>query len=295
MLSMMWGTGWPALYEHDNLHDGHPRPRRRPLRADEHELLPPRAEDGEGEQHRGEVRPHRRQVRLAARQLLRARPRDRDPRALHDRGRQQGLHRLEHRVPPSARAAGPRAGTSCTCSPATATRTRSWASTTTATSSPGWWSSSTRTAVAGDGCATCSGSARSLRRSSRSGPCSPTWTGGSRGTRPAGARGELVVGSVVRMKLKLGRSSMPMKQKIVEVTAPSVLRWQSRFGPTWLFLVTRTFRLEPVGEGRSGSSSPRSGTGLLSSLDLRVHRAAHRARLHRHRGGRGPDASRLGH
>jgi hypothetical protein len=79
-------------------------------------------------------------------------------------------------------------------------------------------------------------------------------------------RGELVVGSVVRMKLKLGRLAMPMKQKIVEVTPPSVLRWQSRFGPTWLFLVTRTFRIEPAGEGRSRLEQSEVGSGLLARL-----------------------------
>ena len=79
-------------------------------------------------------------------------------------------------------------------------------------------------------------------------------------------RGDLVVGSVVRMKLKLGRVSMPMKQKIIEVTAPSVLRWESRFGPTWMFLVTRTFRIEPAGEGKVRLEQSEVGTGLLARL-----------------------------
>lgn len=79
-------------------------------------------------------------------------------------------------------------------------------------------------------------------------------------------RGELVEGSVVRMKLNLGRVKMPMKQKIVEVTPPAVLRWQSRFGPTWLFLVTRTFRLERVGEGATRLEQSEEGTGLLARL-----------------------------
>jgi hypothetical protein len=79
-------------------------------------------------------------------------------------------------------------------------------------------------------------------------------------------KGELVEGSVVRMKLNLGRVKMPMKQKIIEVTPPSVLRWQSRFGPTWLFLVTRTFRLESVGEGTTRLEQSEEGTGLLARL-----------------------------
>ncbi len=79
-------------------------------------------------------------------------------------------------------------------------------------------------------------------------------------------RGDLVVGSVVRMKLKLGRVSMPMKQTIVEVTPPSVLRWQSRFGPTWMFLVTRTFRIEPAGESKVRLEQSEVGTGLLARL-----------------------------
>jgi hypothetical protein len=79
-------------------------------------------------------------------------------------------------------------------------------------------------------------------------------------------RGDLVVGSVVRMKLRLGRLSMPMKQKIVEVTPPSVLRWESRFGPTWMFLVTRTFRIEPSGEGKVRFEQSEVGTGFLARL-----------------------------
>ena len=65
-------------------------------------------------------------------------------------------------------------------------------------------------------------------------------------------RGELVEGSVVRMKLNLGRVKMPMKQKIVEVKPPSVLRWQSRFGPTWLFLVTQLITLLTLMEALRG-------------------------------------------
>jgi hypothetical protein len=79
-------------------------------------------------------------------------------------------------------------------------------------------------------------------------------------------RGELREGSVVRMKLRLGRVSMPMKQKIVELTPPSALRWQSRFGPAWLFLVTRTFHLERVDETGTRLEQSEEGTGLLARL-----------------------------
>ena len=76
--------------------------------------------------------------------------------------------------------------------------------------------------------------------------------------------GELVPGSTVKMKLNLGKRKTPMRQLIVEVTPPSVLRWQSRFGPTWMFAVMRTFRLTPVGEGATRLEQSEEGTGLLA-------------------------------
>jgi len=79
-------------------------------------------------------------------------------------------------------------------------------------------------------------------------------------------RGDLVENTVVRMKLKMGRLSLPMRQKIVEVSPPSVLRWQSRFGPIWMFSVMRTFRIEPVGDGRIRLEQSEEGTGFLARL-----------------------------
>lgn len=82
-------------------------------------------------------------------------------------------------------------------------------------------------------------------------------------TRP---RGELREKSVVRMRLKMGRLSLPMRQEIVEVSPPSVLRWRSGFGPRWLLSVLRTFLLEPAGEGRSRLAQSEVGTGALARL-----------------------------
>ncbi|HSV39045.1 MAG TPA: SRPBCC domain-containing protein [Nocardioidaceae bacterium] len=85
-------------------------------------------------------------------------------------------------------------------------------------------------------------------------------------TEPDGA---LVVGSVVKMKLTMDKRSMPMRQKIIEVSPPSVLRWQSRFGPSWMFSVMRTFRIEQAGEGRSRLEQSEEGTGLLAGTIFR--------------------------
>ena len=79
-------------------------------------------------------------------------------------------------------------------------------------------------------------------------------------------RGELVENSVVRMKLNLGKRAMAMRQEIVEVSPPKVLRWRSRFGPAWMFAVLRTFRLDPVGEGRTRLEQSEVGSGFLARL-----------------------------
>lgn len=76
--------------------------------------------------------------------------------------------------------------------------------------------------------------------------------------------GELRVGEVVRMKLNLGKRKAPMRQKIVEVSPPNILRWQSRFGPEWMFVVLRTFRLSEESEGRTRLEQSEEGSGLLA-------------------------------
>ena len=91
MLSLMWGTGWPALYSHENLADvthrrggdlygatsmNYYRHVYKMLRAGSR---PVKYEMGKPE------------LRRAARRLLRVRARDRDAGAAHDRRRQQGL------------------------------------------------------------------------------------------------------------------------------------------------------------------------------------------------------------
>ena len=79
-------------------------------------------------------------------------------------------------------------------------------------------------------------------------------------------QGELVEGSTVRMNLKLGRRSSAMRQEIVEVSPPSVLRWRSLFGPKWMFSVLRTFRIDPAGDDRSRFEQSEVGTGVFARL-----------------------------
>lgn len=78
--------------------------------------------------------------------------------------------------------------------------------------------------------------------------------------------GALEPGSVVRMKLRSGRLTIPMRQHIVEVTPPRRLVWRSLFGPTWLMSVTRGFEVLAVEGGSSRLIQFENGTGLLAPV-----------------------------
>ena len=174
MLSLMWGTGWPALYSARQPRRRHAPPRRRPLRRDEHELLPERLQDAPGRQPPGEVRARQARAGRAARRLLRVRARDQDARPADDRRGQQGLRRLEHRLlrAPARRSAA--TTTSSRSTPATGTRTCSWARTSRATASRR--------------CSTSSAAIRSRRRSRQRSSGQPPDQDRDRHQRPRGAR-----------------------------------------------------------------------------------------------------------
>ena len=59
MLSLMWGTRLAGALQPREPRRRHASPRRRPLRSDEHALLPVRAQDGACRQPAAEVRPER--------------------------------------------------------------------------------------------------------------------------------------------------------------------------------------------------------------------------------------------
>ena len=99
MLSLMWGTGWPALYSHENLADvTHRRGGDLYGATSMHYYRHVNKMLARG-QPAGEVRDGQARARRAAGRLLRLRARDRDAGAAHDRRRQQGVRGLEHRLP----------------------------------------------------------------------------------------------------------------------------------------------------------------------------------------------------
>ena len=102
MLSLMWGTGWPALYSHENLADvTHRRGGDLYGATSMHYYRHVNKMLARG-QPAGEVRDGQARARVAAGRLLRLRARDRDAGAAHHRRRQQGVHGLEHRLPRAA-------------------------------------------------------------------------------------------------------------------------------------------------------------------------------------------------
>ncbi|HET7416884.1 MAG TPA: SRPBCC domain-containing protein [Solirubrobacterales bacterium] len=63
--------------------------------------------------------------------------------------------------------------------------------------------------------------------------------------------GPPVVGTEVRMRLRLGRALVPMRQQILEVDPPRRLAWRSRQAWPAALDVHRHFVLEPVEGGRT--------------------------------------------
>ncbi len=103
MLSFMWGSGHPAMYEHANLlpetHERMGDLCGNPEAWDV--LLPACQHDGAG-RARGEIRPRRPAPPRPARGLPGGRRAADHAHAAADRGQQPGLRRLEHRLPPVA-------------------------------------------------------------------------------------------------------------------------------------------------------------------------------------------------
>lgn len=63
------------------------------------------------------------------------------------------------------------------------------------------------------------------------------------------ANGPLVVGTTVRMQLRLGPVWVPMRQEVEVVDAPRRLAWRSINGVRGFMDVDREFRLDPVDGG----------------------------------------------
>lgn len=80
-------------------------------------------------------------------------------------------------------------------------------------------------------------------------------------------QGPAVVGSTVKMKLRLGPFKVPMRQEIRVYDPPRELAWRSKQTlPAKLFDVLRTFRLEPMDDGRTRLVHLEEGTGVLAGL-----------------------------
>lgn len=76
--------------------------------------------------------------------------------------------------------------------------------------------------------------------------------------------GPLEPGRVVRMKLRSGSFTIPMRQQIIDVSPPAQLLWRSLFGPPWLLRVTRGFQIHQIDGARSRLVQFEDGTGLLA-------------------------------
>jgi hypothetical protein len=84
--------------------------------------------------------------------------------------------------------------------------------------------------------------------------------------------GPPVAGTEVRMKLKLGRFTVPMRQQIREVDPPRKLVWRSRQAVPAALDVVRTFEIEPLDGGRSKLIQSEVTTGWLARLEVALFR-----------------------
>ena len=81
--------------------------------------------------------------------------------------------------------------------------------------------------------------------------------------------GPPVPGAEVRMKLRLGPLTVPMRQQIREVDPPRKLVWRSRqLVPEALLDVVREFRIEPLDGGRSLLVQSEKTTGWLAGFEV---------------------------
>ena len=77
--------------------------------------------------------------------------------------------------------------------------------------------------------------------------------------------GALEPGKEIRMKLRLGRIVVPMRQQIRVVDPPHELRWRSKqLVPAPALDVIRSFLLEPVEGGRTRLRQNETMTGFLA-------------------------------
>jgi hypothetical protein len=83
--------------------------------------------------------------------------------------------------------------------------------------------------------------------------------------------GPPVPGTEVRMKLRLGPLSIPMRQEIRDVDPPRRLVWRSRqmVPPTFLDVIRR-FEIEPLEGNRSRFVQSEGTTGYLAALEVRL-------------------------
>jgi hypothetical protein len=86
------------------------------------------------------------------------------------------------------------------------------------------------------------------------------------------ASGPPVAGTEVRMKLRLGRLTVPMRQQIREVDPPRKLVWRSRQAIPAALDVVRTFRIEPLDGERSLLAQSEVTTGWLARLEVFLFR-----------------------
>lgn len=81
----------------------------------------------------------------------------------------------------------------------------------------------------------------------------------------------LEVGKEIRMKLRLGRIVMPMRQQIRMVDPPHELRWRSKqLVPAPALDVNRSFRLEPFDGGRTRFVQSEAMSGFLAKPTSRA-------------------------
>lgn len=84
------------------------------------------------------------------------------------------------------------------------------------------------------------------------------------------AAGPPVVGTEVRMRLRLGRLEVPMRQQILVVDPPRLLVWRSRQAVPAALDVVRRFALEPLDGDRTRLVQSETTTGFLGGVEVRL-------------------------
>ncbi len=84
------------------------------------------------------------------------------------------------------------------------------------------------------------------------------------------ASGPPAVGTEVRMKLRLGPISVPMRQRILSVDRPRELVWRSRQPIQSALDVVRRFRIEPLEGGRCRLVQSETTAGFLAALEVKL-------------------------